>query len=386
MSRVLRILHIGNGRAFKIKAIVDASLKRGHEIHMVPIPHIPQIGSGWEGVIWHRLAPQAVPGKAKVVAQLLQVRRVARRLRPDIVHAHNVWGPGWYGAFTGLHPLVIHAYGGDILPERYTGRPALQRRLTSWTCQAADRVVVTGRHMIEASAGLGVPRERLLLLPRGVDLQHYRPGLDSRGLRQRLNLGTASPVILSPRYQVDETLYNLDTVVDAFVTVRKRFPNAVCLQLFDPDHKSGRLRLEKAAKESGVWDGYRLVSAVDNATMPLFYNLADVVVSVPSTDGFPVTVLEASACGAPLVVSKLPYCEEWFAHGQNGLLVPVRDPKALAAALIALCADKDLSKHLGAAGRRLVEERADYRRCMDTLHDVYQELANTFVPARGARR
>lgn len=379
MSRTLRILHIGNGRAFKIKAIVDAFLKRRHEVHMVPIPPIEE---GWEGVTWHYLPTPPVPGQAKVPARLLQVRGLARRLRPDVVHAHNAWGPGWYSAVTGLHPLVIHAYGGDLLPEQYAGRPVLQRWLTSWACRIADRVIVTGRHMIEASAGLGIPRERLTLLPRGVDLERYRPGIDTAGLRRRLGLEGAAPVILSPRYQVDEALYNLDTVIDACAAVRVRLPGAVCLQLYDPGREEGRSRLKKVAAERGLGEGYRLVPVVDNTMMPLFYNLADAVVSVPSSDGFPVTVLEASACGAPLVVSSLPYCGEWFVDGENGLLVPVRDATALAEALVAVCIDGDLRGRLGAAGRRLVEERADYRRCMDALEAVYRELLRETRPAR----
>jgi glycosyltransferase involved in cell wall biosynthesis len=369
----LRILHIGNGEAFKIKAIVDAFVERGHEVHMVPIPAIE---GNWEGVTWHRLPNTVMSGRAKVVARLLQVRRLARRVRPDVVHAHNAWGPGWYGAFAGFHPFVIHAYGGDLLPEQYQGRPALQRRLTSWACRSADRIVVTGRHMIDASAGLGIPSDRLTLLPRGVDVEHYRPGLDTAGLRHRLGLDAAGPVILSPRYQVDETLYNLDVVIDAFMAVRKRFPTSVCVQLYDPARERGRARLEGLAAERGLADVYRLVPAVDNATMPLFYNLADVVVSVPSSDGFPVTVLEASACAAPLVVTRLPYCAEWFENGENenGLVVPVRDPTALSEAVVALCADAERRQRLGAAGRRLVEARADYRRCMDELEVVYREL------------
>src|SRR5438034_6528017 len=111
---------------------------------MVPIPTIER---NWEGVTWHRLPDTAMPGRAKVVARLMQVRTLARRLRPDVVHAHNAWGPGWYGAAVGLHPLVIHTYGGDLLPEQYAGRPAMQRWLTSWSCRTADRIVVTGRHM-----------------------------------------------------------------------------------------------------------------------------------------------------------------------------------------------------------------------------------------------
>jgi glycosyltransferase involved in cell wall biosynthesis len=371
MGERLRILHVGNGKAFKIKAIVDAFVSRGHDVHMVPIP---PIDGGWPGVTWHRLPEVSAPGQAKVLARFLQVRRLARALKPDIVHAHNAWGPGWYGAAIGLHPLVIHAYGGDILPEQYAGKPAFQRALTSWSCRMADRVVVTGGHMVDAAAGLGIARERLMLLPRGVDLEKYRPGLDTSELRMRLGLDGRGPVILSPRYQVDEALYNLDTVLDTLAIVRRQFADAVCVQLYDPARERGRARLESLAAERGLADAYRLMPSVENGTMPLFFNAADVVLSIPSSDGFPVTVLEASACAAPLVVTDLPYCAEWFEHGVNGLVVPVRDAAATAAAVAALLRDPARRMRIGSAGRTLVEDRADYARCMDRLERVYREL------------
>jgi glycosyltransferase involved in cell wall biosynthesis len=379
MSKKLRILHIGNGRAFKIKAIVDAFVDRGHELHMVPIPPVE---GGWNGVTWHRMPDPAVPRQAKVIARLLQVRRLARRLKPDVLHAHNAWGPGWYGAAAGLHPFVIHAYGGDLLPEQYAGRSTIQRALTCWTCRSADRIVVTGRHMIEAAAQLAIPKERLMLLPRGVDLERYRPGLDTQDLRRRLGLNGAGPVILSPRYQVDEALYNLDIVIDAVAAVREQFPGAVCLQMYDPGREVGRSRLERMAADRGLAQAYRLVPAVDNTVMPLYFNLADVVVSLPSSDGFPVTVLEASACAAPLVVSDLPYCAEWFEDGQNGVVVPVRDSRAAANAILALMSDANRRQRIAAAGRSLVEARADYRRCMNQLETVYRDL----LDARTTRR
>jgi glycosyltransferase involved in cell wall biosynthesis len=108
--------------------------------------------------------------------------------------------------------------------------------------------------------------------------------------------------------------------------------------------------------------------------MPLFYNIADVVVSVPSSDGFPVTVLEASACASALVVSDLPYCEEWFVPRENGLIVPKRDAAALASALGELCGDHELRRRLGAAARSVVVERADYEHCMDALQSLYFDL------------
>ncbi len=375
----MRILHIGNGSAFKIKAIADAFVERGHDVHMVPIPPVE---GNWAGVTWHRLANPVVPGKAGVLARFFQVRKLVRALKPDVVHAHNAWGPGWYGASLGHHPFVIHAYGGDLLAEQYGGRPAFERALTSWSCRAADRIVVTGRHMVEAAEQLGVSRARVMLLPRGVDLKRYRPGMDTTELRRRLDISDTAPVVLSPRYQVDEALYNLDVVVDAFAEIRQHSPRAICVQLYGVGRESGRAHLERLAAERGVADAYRFVPAVDNAAMPPFYNLADVVVSVPSSDGFPVSVLEASACGAAVVASDLPYCQEWFQDGNNGVIVPVRDAHRLAQAVIALIEDPDRRRQFGEAARRLVEARADYGQCMDKLEDVYRHL----MTASGGQR
>jgi glycosyltransferase involved in cell wall biosynthesis len=371
MSRSLRVLHIGNGKAFKIRAIIDGLVARGHEIHMVPIP---PTADAFPGVTWHRLPASLLPGQLGTAHRLFLLRGLAHQLRPDLVHAHNAWGPGWFGAATGLHPFVIHAYGSDFLPEQYRGRPLLQRYLTSWACRSADRVIVTGRHMQGAARHLHLDSNRIIILPRGVDLKQFRPGLNVTRLRSELGLEDAEPVVLSPRYQVDETLYNLDIVIEAFAVLRRRFPRAACVQLHDQSRQGGSAHLRSLAAARALGDSYRLVPAVDNATMPLFYNLADVVVSVPSSDGFPVTVLEASACGCAVVVSNLPFCKEWFVPRENGITVSTRDVAALAHALGDVCGDRELARRLGVAARRQVTERANYEHCMNALEALYFDL------------
>jgi glycosyltransferase involved in cell wall biosynthesis len=370
MSAPLRVLHIGNGSAFKIRAIVDSQLARGYDVHLVPIP---TSAVNWPGVTVHALPPSRLPGKLKVFAGFLAIRRLVKKLRPDVVHAHNAWGPGWYGAATGHHPLFIHAYGGDLLPEQYAGRPALQRRLTSWACRSADHVVVTGRHMVQASGALGLDPARVVLLPRGVDSQHFRPGLDVTGLRAQLGIRPDARVVFSPRYQVDESLYNLDVVIDAFAALRGRHPDLVCVQMYDPSRHAGIERLRARAAAAGLGDAYLLTPAVDNARMPLYYNLADVMVSVPSSDGFPVTVLEASACARAMIVSELAYTSEWFTPGANGVVIPPRDASALEHALHALLEDAPARQRMGEAARAQVIERADYQRCMQKLDGHYRE-------------
>ena len=368
MSAPLRVLHIGNGSAFKIRAIIDSQLERGYDAHLVPIPPAP---TTYRNVTVHTLPASSLPGKLKVFAGFLAVRRLVKRLQPDVVHAHNAWGPGWYGAASGHHPLFIHAYGGDLLPEQYAGRPALQRHLTSWACRSADRVIVTGRHMVESSGALGLDPARVTLLPRGVDSRHFRPGLDSSALRRELGIAPDAPVIFSPRYQVDESLYNLDTIVAAFAAARLRHPGLVCVQMYEPSRVAGVQRLRALADAAGLGAAYLLTPAVDNARMPLYYNLADIVVSVPSSDGFPVTVLEASACACPMIVSELAFTSEWFRQRANGLVIAPRDAAALESALLELLADPATRRRMGEAARAQVIERADYQRCMQTLDELY---------------
>jgi len=280
-------------------------------------------------------------------------------------------------------PSILNVLGVDPdLTEPLEGTSAFQPRSSLLvsspypTSRWPGLLIVSPSEQVRLSywSTSGDAADRIRVLSRGVDLVRYRPGLDRAAWRRRLRLEGAFPVILSPRYQVDEALYNHDIVIEGFAAFQRRVPAAVCVQLYETRREAGRARLAKLAAARGLGDAYRLVPAVDNATMPMFYNLADAVVSIPSSDGFPVTVLEASACGAPMVVSDLPFCAEWFQHGVNGLVVPVRDAEAVCAALSTLFADDERRRSIGGAGRRLVEARADARRCMDELEGMYREL------------
>jgi len=145
------------------------------------------------------------------------------------------------------------------------------------------------------------------------------------------------------------------------------------VQMYEPSRSAGIERLRALARDAGLGRDYLLTPAVDNARMPLYYNLADIVVSVPSSDGFPVTVLEASACARALIVTDLAFASEWFTQRDNGVVIPARDAAALEGALHELLADEPARQRMGAAARAQVMERADYQRCMQQLDALYFE-------------
>jgi glycosyltransferase involved in cell wall biosynthesis len=99
----------------------------------------------------------------------------------------------------------------------------------------------------------------------------------------------------------------------------------------------------------------------------------DLVVLPSYREGLPRSLIEAAAAGLPVIASDAPGCRDAVAHGETGLLVPARDPAALAAAIGELCARPELRARMGAAGRQRVLREFDERLVIESTLAVYRE-------------
>jgi len=99
------------------------------------------------------------------------------------------------------------------------------------------------------------------------------------------------------------------------------------------------------------------------------------IVCLPSyREGLPKVLLEAAACGRPIVTTNTPGCREIVRHGENGLLVPVKDSKALAQALECLIFDAELRKKMGARGREIAVQEFSVEKVVRETLAIYKEL------------
>ncbi len=101
---------------------------------------------------------------------------------------------------------------------------------------------------------------------------------------------------------------------------------------------------------------------------------AHIAVLPSRREGLPLSLLEAAACGRPIVATDVPGCREIARHNVNAFLVPVDDPPPLAGALTVLARDAALRRRLGAAGRRIVENEFSAERIGDATVDLYDRL------------
>lgn len=129
------------------------------------------------------------------------------------------------------------------------------------------------------------------------------------------------------------------------------------------------------------WQAAGLVKTLGQVSdMPGLFNSVDAVVLPSYREGLPKGLIEAAACGKPLVTTDVPGCREVVTHGEDGLLVPVRDGAALASAILELKSDPLLCERLGRAARAKALARFDERIIIRQTIDVYWELLKPVVP------
>jgi glycosyltransferase involved in cell wall biosynthesis len=374
----MRLCFTGNPGSIHTQRWVGHFAQAGHEVHLINLGPQPAWKFDWPGPQHHNLpAPPVAPIPGLRGILMLTARRRAliallRQIQPDVLHAQSVADPGWFAALSGFHPLVLTAWGSDVLLGLHRG-PRLHRWLTRNALRHADLLTADARSVLDAARPHLRPGARVELIRFGVDTRAFSPGVDTTW-RARLALG-AGPVLLSIRQC--HPLYNIDVIIRAFARVHGEIPAArLLVKLVSQDANDPYLAEMRAlANEFALGDAVVYVPQVAYADIPDLYRAADVVLSVPSSDGLPVSVLEAMACGTPVIASDLPALRELADDGADLSLVPARDVEALSRAIMAILADPVRKAQVVEQNLATVRRTGDFGVEMARMEQLYHSLS-----------
>ena len=313
---------------------------------------------------------------------------LAREHRVRFVHCGNV-KPAGYPArwvFERLRvPYSLFLYGADLLSEQHKIRQSpLKRRIaraifggaavllpiSGWTRDLAMTLL--------GELGLDSGATRVRVVPPGTDPEQFRPGVDARPLRARFGLpdGDTRWLVTVARLQRHK---GIDTVIQALPAILAGAPDVrYAVAGSGPD----RERLERLAQQVGVRDCVRFLGAVDDQDLPALYNLGSVYVGASrrserlGVEGFGIALVEASACGLPVVAGNSGGIPDAVRDGETGFLVPPEEPAAFAAAICRLLADPATGKRIGQNGRRAVESYFNWDRVVRDLRDVESQAVS----------
>jgi D-inositol-3-phosphate glycosyltransferase len=304
-----------------------------------------------------------------------RLRRRWRVRRPDVVHAH-FWMSGWAAdrarrTMVDPPPLVqtFHALGA--VKRRHQGAadtsPADRGRIEGRLVTQADHIIATCEDEVVELTALGGAPDRMSVVPCGVDAHAFRPtGPVAPPRRERHRIVVVSRLV--PRKGIDDVVAALPHLPDTELLVAGG-PPATAL---DGDPEARRLR--RLADDLGVGRRVRLLGAVDRGDVPALLRSADVVVCVPWYEPFGIVPLEAMACGVPVVGSAVGGLLDTVADRRTGLLVPRRDPQAVAAAVGHLLDNPSLRARMGAEAAARVRQSFTWPQVARCTLDVYEGI------------
>ncbi|MBT9492890.1 MAG: glycosyltransferase family 4 protein [Paucibacter sp.] len=244
----------------------------------------------------------------------------------DVIDAHYFYPDGVAAALLSRwlnKPFVITARGSDLNLLRHY---ALPRRMMQWAAAKASASIGVCAALVDVLRTWGLPESRLHVMRNGVDLQRFRP-LPQAQMRKELDLA-GSPILLSVGHLVE--LKGHRFLIEALATLQTTHPQARLVIVGEGPERSNLLAL---ARRLGVDHRVTLTGALPNADLLRWYSAADLLLLASSREGWANVLLEAMACGTPVVATAVGGSPEVVADPVAGVLVEQASGTSFAAAI-----------------------------------------------------
>jgi phosphatidylinositol alpha-1,6-mannosyltransferase len=325
----------------------------------------------------------------KAVGWFVALMQIMIRERPQIVILASVndsnfglWLYRWLRI-----PFIVFAYGNELLETIQKKHKQAQEAL-----RLANRVLAISRYTAGIAQEAGADPERIKIVWPGCDSDFFRPMVARNDLRRKV-LGAQH------RDRVILTVGNLvsrkgqDMVIRALPALCRRVPDLVYMIVGDGPYRG---ELEKLALDLGVRDRVVFAGQVSDEDLPDVYALCEVFILASrehlegnDVEGFGMVLLEASACGKPVVGGRSGGVPDALVDGVTGLLVDPLNPEEITGALASVLTDHDLAAHLGEQGRLRVVQDFQWGRVseylLSTLKSVQREGAVRAWRRRGLK-
>lgn len=283
----------------------------------------------------------------------------------DVIHVHGLNYHTFACVVAGrrlgkpvVAKLANSGQASDITRMRQDRQLALTRFMLP-TALGCDRFVALNPTVVDELRAAGVPGERIVALPNGVDT--------ARPPWHRTALHDPACVLYVGRLHPQK---GLDTLLHAFALLHARLPRPVVLRLLGEGPSERQLR--SLAADLGVQGAVDFAGRHEDVKPQ--YDHADVFVLPSRVEGLSNALLEAMASGLPAVVSDIPGNRNVITDGMTGLIVPVDDPEALAQALERMLTDQRLRERAGAAARLTAEQTYSFDSVAARYLDLYASL------------
>jgi len=359
----MKVLYFSNDYCPHDHRFLSAIRDGGHEVFHVrlegnlrqtedrPVPEGVEIvqWAGGKGKFRWRDMPKLV----------MSLRRVIKRIKPDLIHAGPIQTCAYIAVLTGFRPILTMSWGFDLMQDVH--RNWWYERVTHYVLRSTQFFTSDAKVTRDKAVVYSMNPNHTVVFPWGVDLQRFSPSIVDR---------PSSEVFTLLCNRSWEPRYGVDVLARAFVKAAGIRPE---LNLILLGGGSQGARIRQILLNGGVLERITFGGQISQTELPRWYHWADVFISPSHVDGSSVSLMEALACGLPCLVSDIPANQEWVTEGENGWLFPDGDEDALAAKILQAMDQRKSLPTIGRAARAVAEERADWKKNSAKLMQAYQQ-------------
>ncbi|MCJ7425167.1 glycosyltransferase family 4 protein [Candidatus Bathyarchaeota archaeon] len=311
----------------------------------------------------------SIPSLVTEFPYFLSFKELLEEIQPDIVHINclpfltsfqsaKVAKKTHWKSVLQVHGVIVQrGFFFNILQETYN------YTFGHSTFSNADRVICLTTSDAEKVSRYGCSPEKLQVIPNGVDVDKFRP----------MNGETSGLLLWCGRFVHEK---GLEYLIRAFEFIRRKSGGQTVKLTMAGD---GPLfpRILQLAEKSGLGRTVSFIGPIPRKEIPSLMNKSSIYVLPSLNEGMPYALLEAMACGKPVIGSDIPGIRDVITHGQNGILVPPRSPEAFANAILELLEDGDKRRRLGQKARELMVKEYSWDAVTREVEMVYSEMLNS---------
>ncbi|MBI9049624.1 MAG: glycosyltransferase [Anaerolineaceae bacterium] len=298
------------------------------------------------------------------IRYMKDLKRVIKQYQPDLIHAGPIQTCAFLTAQCGFQPLVSMSWGSDLLMEADKDEQMLW--VTQYTLDRTQVLVGDCQAVSDKAQTFGFPAERITLFPWGVDLDQFHPG-KTPALREQFKW-QENPLFLSLRSW--EPIYGIDVLIEGFAKAVKK-NNAIRLLLLG--NGSQKELIESLIKQNELEAYIFQPGYVQQQELIEYYQAADIYISSSFSDGSSVSLMEALACGLPVLVSDIPGNMEWVTSDEQGWLYGTGMADLLADGILNAIDLRNKWPEMSIKARQLAEQRANWQKNFQSLLLAYNQ-------------
>lgn len=378
--------HGGGGIEIYVKHLVEGLIERKHEVTLITTAHPINITHEKYGdnLEMYYIGDKPFAMSSKFYEESIRtVKKLCNYEYFDVVHTQDYTGYGIYKADILNVPSVVTAHGtpinmikGILKARNVKAMPQIPKwiryhfKVAPTLFHKADRIIAVSNELRkDIISQYNIKPKNVVVIPNGIDTDKFRP-LNPSLIRQNLNIGENEKIILF----VGSISKNkgIHILIMAFYLLLE-YSKDIKLVIVGEGPYIGKIKTMVA--HLGIGNKVAFTGRIPNTDLSHYYNLADIVV-VPSigVEGFPIVVIEAMACGKPVIASNIGGIPTSIEHLKTGVLVKPGDYKELFNWMLKLLEDEELADHLGSNARKRVVERFSIDKMVEDTIKVYKEL------------